>query len=511
MDVASTLPPAPILSIMNVYTLKSLVLTLFVASFSISAYAQFDDVYYDPDKINTGSSYDYDDDDYSDPSADGVTYYDNDEYEYYDDYDYYYSSRIKRFHRYYSGFDFYDPIYTSYNYYDPYDYDLYYYPGSTIYISFGNDYWNYRNWRRWQRWNRWNNWGSYYGWGWHSPASYYYSYNSWCSPSYNYWGGYNGYYSYNNYYYNYYNSCPTPLSNYYGVTHYTVNNLGNGNTRGTYYGPRTSGITGSSPRGPIDKPGNVQPVMKDNDKGVTQSNDRPTPGETPGVTGRTNPGTPTLRPDANNPTPSTPVTKMDKQDDGVRQIPVDKELPRSEAGSKRPVFKPEYKPYPTNETPRTGSDKPADDKPVYRPAPESRPSAPKNDSNTPRNNSDRTTPSREDNRPAYSPPARDDRPRYTPPARPSDNDRQPQNDRPSYNPPPRNNDSGNDRPSYSPPPRNNDSGRSNDSGRNNSNDRPSYSAPRSSSSSGGNSSGSSRSSSGGGGGSSSSPRSSGRG
>lgn len=496
---------------MKVYTLKSFFLTLAIACIVPSAYAQFDDVYYDPDQDHLSYESYTDDQSYGEDTGE-VTYYDNDEYEYFDDYDYYYSSRIRRFHRPYTGFDFYDPYYVSYNYYDPYYNDSYYYPGSTIYISFGADYWDYRNWRRWQRWNRWN---SFYAW--HSPASYYYSYNSWCAPSHHYWGGYHSYHSYSNYYNNYYNSCPLPVSHYYGITHSTVNNINTGGTRGTYYGPRISGNTGSSPRGTGVKPENVQPVFKGVDGAVSRSNDTPA-----GTTDKpVRSGVPSTEGNSVKPSPSTDIPATRNDDPVVREIPVDKELPReTPSGSKRPVFRPDsekYQPYPSNRT----NDKSGEGGAVRSDSPQSKPSAPPSRTFQPRPSDDGqraqppvkteerpsyTPPSRSDSdRPAYTPPPRNERPAYTPPSReerPTYNapPREERNEsRPSYTPPPRNERS-EDRPSYSPPPRSNDSGRSND--------RPSYNPPPQSRDSG-NSSPSPRGSSSGG--NSSSPRSPGRG
>src|SRR5687767_2216098 len=144
---------------MKVHTFKTLFTTLACAILIPAVSAQFDDVYYDPDNVDLSQ---YDDDSYAGiDESENISYYDNDEYEYYDDYDYHYSSRIRRFYRPYSGFGFYDPCYVGYNYYDPYDYNSYYYPGASIYISYGNsDYWSYRNWRRWNRYNRWNSYHS---------------------------------------------------------------------------------------------------------------------------------------------------------------------------------------------------------------------------------------------------------------------------------------------------------------------------------------------------------------
>lgn len=512
---------------MKVHTFRSFLTCLTLACLIPAASAQFDDVYYDPDKDYQDVSTNYDDSKYNNYSSeDDVTYYDDEEYAYYDDYDYYYTSRIKRFHTPYRGFDFYDPVYVSYNYYDPFYSDAYYYPGSSIYISFGNsNYWNYRHWRNWNRYNRWNHYNHWDSWC--SPSSYYYSYNSWYSPG-HYWGGYHGYHSYSNYYNNYYNTCPSPVSNYYGITNTTITHINNGSTRGSYYGPRITGNTGSSPRGPVIKPENVQPVMRDGVPVPSNSNDTPTSG---GI------GT---RDGVRNPVPANPSPGIDKSpkpspssrtnpSEDLSSTPVDKELDKEIiTGSKRPIFRPypsSKEPSPNPEGPtRTDrvKEQPSPSRDVYSPRPSnSRDETPsRNDQYQPskeraterpvytppsRNDSQREerpmyTPRSED-RPSYNPPARsndqnraEERPRYTPPSRNDNSERS--NDRPSYSPPSRSNDSGrsNDRPSYSPPSRSNDSGSSR-----------SYSPPsRDNSPSSSGSSGSRSSSSG-------SPRSSGRG
>ena len=520
MDVESFLPPGiNQKQTMKLYTLKNYFTTLALACLIPAVQAQFDDVYYDPD-TNTGAFGISTEDNYSESNVtyyddDSYGYYDDEEYAYYDDYDYYYSSRIRRFQRPYTGFGFYDPCYVSYNYYDPYYYDAYYYPGASIYISFGDaDYWSYRQWRRWNRWNRWHSYGHWNSWS-YSPSYHYYSYNSWCAPSYNYWGGYHGYHSYSNYYNSYYNSCPSPVSNYYGINHSTVTTVTNGGTRGSYYGPRVTGTTGSSPRGPVIKPENIQPVMKGETNGLTQSNDTPVntgDGSIPRVNAPVKPGGQVSNPDQAN--EGLPPSRGEVA--GGKEIPVDKEIKRDEVRTSngRPIFKP----YPNNDPPpssRTDAEKPR------TPSTDRTPSSPSRDSYTPsparpsyqpppRNDNDRpryTPPSRNDQedrndqRPGYSP-RNDDRPSYTPPSRNERNEEQPSyspparnernEDRPSYSPPSRNND---DRPSYSPPQRSEPS-------RNN--DRPSYSPPSRNDSSPGRDhspSGSSRSSSPSGGGS----------
>jgi hypothetical protein len=241
-------------------------LTALSMCFSIAGFAQFDDLYYNPDKDQPYHSTDYnssnpDNYDYEDEYG-----YDDEEYGFYDDYDYYYASRIRRFHNSGYMFDFYDPYYTEMYYYDPFYYGSYYTPGVSIYLSFGNPY---RPWRYYHR-NRYyfNNYYSY---------SYY---NSWCDPwSYNSWydpwyGGHNYYYSswnrysyYNNYYGGYYGGY---YGHPYGYGGYGYNNHydnpwyyggKNKDRDGKHFGSRYGGSTVSSNRGGgrdgglIDNPG----------------------------------------------------------------------------------------------------------------------------------------------------------------------------------------------------------------------------------------------------------------
>src|SRR5690606_38321609 len=107
-----------------------------------------------------------------------------------------------------------------------------------------------------------------------------------------------------------------------------------GSTRGSYYGPRVTGNTGSSPRGPVTNPGAVQPVFKGERDGVTDNNDTPRGVPDNSRPGLTNPGTPGQidgRP--------VPPKQGEGQDvtGGIRQVPVDKEIPKTQEGSKRPV------------------------------------------------------------------------------------------------------------------------------------------------------------------------------
>lgn len=246
----------------------SLVLTL---AFSNVALGQYDDLYYDPDRdagtyyTTTGadrtqpadnavaSRYDDEEADYDNNMAGNARGYDDDDYEYYEDYDYYYTSRVRRFHRPYYGFSYFDPIYADLYYYDPFIN-----PGVTVLIYDGYSSWN--SWNSWRRWNRWNSWGSFNrgwggGWGngWNDPW-YGGGWNRWNDP----WYG-------NNYYVNNYYGYGGGWNNWGGNGYYCPPSWGNGynyntiNTNNnTHYGPRTTGSTRvprKNDRSPgIDKP-----------------------------------------------------------------------------------------------------------------------------------------------------------------------------------------------------------------------------------------------------------------
>src|SRR4029079_18001460 len=115
---------------MSFYNLKNYLIALGFTCVIPAANAQFDDVYYDPDTEFTGNNNSIVNNDQGYSSEENVTYYDNDEYQYFDDYDFYYSSRIKRFYRPSFGYGFYDPYFVDSYYYDPFYSDSYYYPGS---------------------------------------------------------------------------------------------------------------------------------------------------------------------------------------------------------------------------------------------------------------------------------------------------------------------------------------------------------------------------------------------
>jgi hypothetical protein len=235
---------------------KWIFLATMMTLMSLSVKAQFDDVYYDPARDsrptatttrsqtpqpryedNTAQS--RSDDEYYDNGSTGGDYYEYDED--YDDYKY--STRIRRFHRPYSGFNYYSDAYVDYGYYDPNYYNRF---NRGVTIIVGNGYWN-----RWNSFNRWNNWswfnnywddwryssygfcnpnyyaGSFYpSWG-YSPFGYSGYFGNYDAFGFNNGFGYNNYYNYNNFG-NFYNPYQTGRTN---VT--TVSNK--------YYAPRNSG------------------------------------------------------------------------------------------------------------------------------------------------------------------------------------------------------------------------------------------------------------------------------
>ncbi len=221
---------------------------LLIASGCSSSYrssTSYDDVYYDGSEVyledikqeeaRTSARYEgneqsskYESEEeygYEDYSGDGEeyneggnTYITNNYYgDYYDEpYDYYYSSRIRRFSRPYLGFSYFGSCYTDYRWYDPY------YSGVSIYVSWGNPGWGWRD-PFFYSYRPFNSW--YYR-PWYDPyySSFYSGYN------YGYWNGFNdgffygsnfytGYsgYGYNNGYNNYgYSETYTPTDYYYG-------------------------------------------------------------------------------------------------------------------------------------------------------------------------------------------------------------------------------------------------------------------------------------------------------
>ena len=93
-------------------TLFSFVVLVSTMLWSAAAWSQ-DDVYYYP-STNNNPSTTQQQTDQSGNTYITNNYYDNDEYVNYeeDEYDYYYSSRIRRFHSPYAGFNYYGGYYT---------------------------------------------------------------------------------------------------------------------------------------------------------------------------------------------------------------------------------------------------------------------------------------------------------------------------------------------------------------------------------------------------------------
>ena len=171
-----------------------------------------------------------------------------DYYEYPDEYDdYAYGTRIQRFHRPYSGFDYYDNAYVDNYYQDPYYYNNYSYAP-----SFRVSYSPFGFWDRWSWLNPFSfggGWGNRYNSGYNfynnavwSPFSPY-CYNSYSSFYPSYYGGYNGfnnYYAGSHYYYPYYNG---------NASTYVLGSGVSTNPKGVVYGTRRA--TGlSEPIGP---------------------------------------------------------------------------------------------------------------------------------------------------------------------------------------------------------------------------------------------------------------------
>lgn len=160
-------------------------------------------------------------------------YYYGDNYNLDDYYDYAYSSRIKRFHRYhYSGFGYYHGYYTDMYWYT---YDPFYY-GVSIYYGYP---WWYPSSYYYSPYSVY--WGSGWGYG------YYPYYSPWYGYGYGYggyWGGYyNGYWNgfYDGYWYNasdyYYNSYDG-TNRYYGSRNYTTSGDGAGRSSNQSFGQR---------------------------------------------------------------------------------------------------------------------------------------------------------------------------------------------------------------------------------------------------------------------------------
>ncbi|TVQ47651.1 MAG: hypothetical protein EA362_06575 [Saprospirales bacterium] len=196
---------------MKNYSIQSILITAIIALLPISLWSQYDDLYYNPDDFQTTT---FRNNVYSDSDISfGEQEYDS---QYFDDYDFYYTSRIRRFHRPARGIDFYDPYFVDLVYYG------YHSPGVTIYVSpyrfrpyrphaFSYYHWHhhdpffnpYHSWHNpWRPYRTYRPYGSFHSYG----FGFGYGYSSWGSF------GYRGcpiFYTSNNYYVNnYYTSRP---------------------------------------------------------------------------------------------------------------------------------------------------------------------------------------------------------------------------------------------------------------------------------------------------------------
>lgn len=97
-------------------TFSAFFVALFTLSFATVSFAQYDDLYFDPATDEATTTYEVEE--YTYEAADDADSNEYDEYEYYDDQDFHYSSRIRRFNRASTGFGYYDPFFTDASYYN---------------------------------------------------------------------------------------------------------------------------------------------------------------------------------------------------------------------------------------------------------------------------------------------------------------------------------------------------------------------------------------------------------
>lgn len=226
--------------------------------FSTMVNGQYDDVYYDPAKEKTSTGYSdkteqekYNSEVYEKSQLNQNEY--DDEFIEEEDYDYYYSSRIRRFHRNYIVTDFYDPYYVNLGFYDPYLNDPFLW-GNSIVFTYGGYYdpFRYRRWNRYNRFNPfWNSWDWCNGYAPYNPAfRYNYGfYDPWCWNGA--WGG-----GYNNWGWGGYPYYGWDNGGWYSGHGNNNNNNGGWvnnpkNPKGTVFGSRRSGFTTTSRNGPV--------------------------------------------------------------------------------------------------------------------------------------------------------------------------------------------------------------------------------------------------------------------
>lgn len=228
---------------MKKYSILSLIMFLAIGI----SWAQYDDMYYDPDKFSDRSYSSRERHTREDRNNQSQQYsdysdYDDTNYDYFEDNSYYYASRIRRFNRPVYGFDYFDPFYVDAYYYDPSYAGRFFNTGTTVLI-YDNPY-SYASFRGWNRWNTFYNPYRFSPFGvraydpfWNYPVSPWrnaYGFNSFNSFG----GGFGGFNSFGGgalY-------CPPSWGSGYN---YNTIATGNNNTRinntATYYGARRAG------------------------------------------------------------------------------------------------------------------------------------------------------------------------------------------------------------------------------------------------------------------------------
>lgn len=243
--MTSIIPQAKLLN-MKLLMKLSMLLLLFGVS-ATAALAQYDDVYYDPERNNNRTYTERRQVQPKTTPAQTEEYVDENYDE--EEYDYYYTSRIRRFHRPYAGFNYFDPIYV-----DSYYYDAFARPGVAVliyddpfgYYGFNRmsrfnrwNGWAYGGWNRFNRFNSWNSWGNYDPYCMWSNPGLSFGFSRWNSFGMNNWNsfGFGNPYWANSGWFN----TPTWGNNYYyNNNNYYTNNQGE-NNRNIYSGPRTGG------------------------------------------------------------------------------------------------------------------------------------------------------------------------------------------------------------------------------------------------------------------------------
>ena len=319
-----------------------------------------DDVYFDPDKDRVAvPKQRMEKSSYSDYDGSGYANSYDDEYDYYNDYDYYYTSRIRRFHRPYYGFNFFDPIYVDACYYD-----RLLMPGVSVLIY--DDVFSNRYFSRWNRWNSFgpgwnsfgpgvqinvfnsfNSFGGFNTWGW-DP---WYGNNSW--NSWNRWNRWNSWGFGGPYLFNGFSAIPPSWGN-----GYIYNTGGNMVEDRGYFGPRTGGsATGPAPgsrpgRGPgitDNSPGVAPRTIQTTGGRITESDRDRIPANTGSPRDNMSPHSERLNPQTRdvNRYPTTP-----RQTESSREFGGDRTAPSNREGYNNPGIR-------ATPAPRTASPQPS--------------------------------------------------------------------------------------------------------------------------------------------------------